>query len=256
MGDLTHAQIVTESLELAGNIGLTTRAQTWLGLILKDLSEHFTFPQQSSMVGTFTPTGNVLHPDGVGGDEAGAGCPGVSTLNGRNVRGIRRIILQETVAVSAGNPILETELDLLTEAGYRAGDNNTLGEQLTGKPRRALLTPYANGFYVRTLPYPDKTYTAVVYADVPWSSLSYSASVVNPYMNDMTVIQGVYAYALRHMVDERASEAWAEYIRQRGEDRVRYGNMNPDNKTLKLASTSFRPRGATNSKPWDWMGRK
>lgn len=237
MGVLTHVQLVSEALELAGNTGLSSRAQVWLGLVLRNLFEKFTIPQQVSLLeaGALTPGTGVYQAGGVG----------ALVFAGLPVRGIRRILLTSPTGSS------ERELAVINGANFEAGELSLA--PTVGQPQRVFVTAEVDSFLLLFDPKPDQAYLAVVTADtVPAAPLVYNASSVNLWPDDLTVIQGIYALALKHQQDERAASEWSIFEDMMKKDRVRYGNLNRDNSKVALGGP-HRLRTPSNRGP-GWMG--
>lgn len=243
MGTLTHAQIVTEALQLAGNTGLTLRAQVWLGLIRRTLYEKITMPQGTNLKGIFV---------GTAGDDSfivGSAVAGAADVfNDTPVRGIKRILF---TTASSNDDWQDLVLESIANA---TAATSSLAAQ-TGRPSHALIEPDSpiDGFEVTIIPTPDQAYRFMVIADSKGPlTPEYSASTVNDWPDDLTVIQGVYALALKHMKDETAAAEWEEFKEMMRNDRVRYMGMNPDNKKWGLSRSAFRTAHAV--RPWAWMG--
>lgn len=237
MGTMTHLELVTEALELAGNTGLATRAQAWLGLVLRHLVEKFQFPQQKAAGygGTLTTSGIIQ----VGG-------PAADIAADVTVRGIRRVLIATLSTLDD-----YTELDLVTDGNFQLPGLNDAVR--TGRPLTVFSTPEINSFLLGFSPTPDKSYRVLVTVDsASWSPYVYSAAEVSAYPDDLTMIQGIYAMALKHQQDERAAAEWAEFRRMASEDRVRYGNMNRANVKIPLTGPHV-VRNRQNRGP-GWMG--
>lgn len=237
MGVLTHAQLVTEALELAGNTGLTTRGQTWLGLVLRNLFEKFTIPQQVALLGQFALSAGVaVYQAGVGG----------SFFSTNVVRGIRRCLIAATDGTD------QQEIPVISGGKFEAGELPATGTT-NGRPLRVYTSPETNTFLLTFTPTPNKAYLASVTADsVPVTPLAYNSVTVNLWPDDLTVIQGIYALALKHQQDERASSEWGLFEEMVKKDRVRYGNLNGDNSKVNLGGP-HRTRVPSNRGP-GWMG--
>lgn len=240
MGTLTHAEMVTEALELAGNTGLTTRAQKWLGMVLRRLNEKFSFPQIAQVK-------NVVVV-GAGADGFTAGRDAAADVFASlQVNGIKKILLAPDDNLGDWE-----ELTIEFIGNVTVGSTNLAVS--TGRPQVALIeNDTQSNFDVSLLPPPDRDYRLLVIADaVGLSQAVYSASVVNPYPDDMTVIQGIYALALKHQQDERAASEWALFEDMEKKDRVRYGNMNKMASKITLGGPHKRrgPDGTGNG----WMG--
>lgn len=242
MGSLTHDQIINEGLELAGNISLTTRAQKWLTLLLRDLMDKFTLPQQVSFQGSknmASGTSSVL----VGG------ASGEILLN-YEIRGVRKAWISVDTTYTD-----QDEIEVVPQS--RVGVPTGLNSTKTGRPSRLYLTPNVNSFAASFDLVTDRAYTLVVLAEgILGTYTAYSAALVNVYPNDFTLVQGIMALALKHQKDETAPMEWQEYLRMVREDRVSYGNKGNANKKMELNSRTFRPKGAVAGKPWDWMGNQ
>lgn len=242
MGVMTHVQLVTEALELAGNTGLATRAQTWLGLVIRRLHEQFSFPQQDQVKGVKSVAA------GVSSINLGSGVGGSADLfAGFPVRGIKQVFL-------ASNSTLD-DWEELTPAPIRQLSVAALNAQVrTARPQFFISEPYQDGFTLGLSPVPDQTYRLLVVVDSRgWTLGQYSANAVNYYPDDATVVQGIYAYALKHQQDERAGEEMGEFLSMAKQDRVRYGNMNNENKVVKLGGPHVAAARDKNRGP-GWMG--
>lgn len=250
MGVLTHAQLVTEALELAGNTGLTTRAQTWLGLVLRSLFEDFSFPVQGG--GPHIPVYSLV---------AGTGEVDLPTSGTAVVRAVKKIWVTPTGARDW------SELAVYHVSNVPGGNipDNVGGAysatlpSMLGRPTSALLIEGQDTTSVLFRPKPDQTYFVLFYAEGLSSPMTYSANTVNLYPKDDVVIQGIYAWALKHQQDERAASEWQQFEQMAKKDRVRYGMMNNANNTVGLSKRHFRGGGNTggnNSSPSStgWMG--
>lgn len=242
MGTMTHEELVTEALELAGNTGLTTRAQKWLGIVLRRLNEKFTFPQLAQIKEIVDVDAGA---DGftVGRDAAADAFPG------QQVNGIQKILM----CSGALNDWEELTLQFISKISPQVASLAGNGE---GRPRVALIeTDSASqaNFQVSVIPFADQPYRFMVIADsVGLEQATYSQSVVNPYPDDLTVIQGIYALALKHQQDERAASEWALFEDMEKKDRVRYGNMAKANSKVELGGPHKRRN--PNDTGGGWMG--
>lgn len=245
MGQLTHAQLVTEAVELAGNTGLTTRAQTWLGLVLRHLAERFTFSQGPNTKAVFVTTPGLADYE-VGSEVGGS----ADVFSGIPIRGIKRMLC-------GGDSADGDWAEMRVETVGDVSSGTVTASAGSGFPFAAILEPRdpVGGFDVTLVPTPDKAYRIMVLVDAAGlTQPTYSAAAVSEYPNDMTIVQGVYALCLKHQQDEREASAWSLFEKMAGDDRVRYGNMNTGQK-LRLNPKTFRPSGG-GGKPWDWMGPK
>jgi hypothetical protein len=241
MGTLTHAELVTEALELAGNTGLTARAQVWLGLVLRHLNEKFSFPQLANLKAVKVVTAGTSSFS-VGRDAS------ADVLASVQVNGIDRILM-------AANDELDSEWeDLIIEYMPRVSGVATGLAASSGRPRVAIVeTDNQANFDVTLAPYPDESYRLLIIANsLGLNQATYSAAVVNPYPDDLTVLQGIYALALKHQQDERAREEWEKFEDMAKKDRVRYGNMNHANSKVTLGGPHKR-RNPRDRGP-GWMG--
>jgi hypothetical protein len=125
----------------------------------------------------------------------------------------------------------------------------------TGTPRVALVeTKTAENFVVTLAPYPDVSYRFMIMANSRGLDQAvYSAAVVSAYPDDMTVIQGIYALALKHQQDERAASEWGLFEDMEKKDRVRYGNMNNATKKVGLGGP-HKKRNPHDDSNGGWMG--
>lgn len=241
MGLLTHAEMVTEALELAGNTGLTTRAQKWLGLILRRLNLFFTFPQTANVKGVVVVA--AAQDTFTVGRDAGA-----DILNSVQVNGISRALITED-----GSADDWQEIDIVFLGKASAEIVNLAGS--TGRPRALLVETDTQANYEITIaPIPDKAYRILLICDsVELNQPAYSGSIVNPYPDDLTVVQGVYAMALRHQQDERAASEWSLFEDMEKKGRVRFGNMNKANSKIGLGGP-HKNRDPNSSSGSGWMG--
>lgn len=242
MGTLTHEELVTEALELAGNTGLTTRAQKWLGLVLRRLNEKFTFPQLVQIK-------DVVDVD-AGEDSFTVGRDGsADAFPGQQVNGIQRVLMCSQVL----NDWEELTIQFISKI---SAQTTNLAGNGAGRPQVALIETDAAtqaNFTVSLIPFPDRPYRCMVIADsVGLEQTVYSGSVVNPYPDDLTVIQGIYALALKHQQDERAASEWALFEDMEKKDRVRYGNMSKANSKVELGGP--HKRRSPNNTGGGWMG--
>lgn len=242
MGTLTHLELVTEALQLAGHTGLSLRAQKWLGLILRELGLKVANPQRETAMGAMTLA--------VGDTSRTIGGASADIFSGVTITGVRKAFLQDPTNSS------QTEMVLVTPMSGNMGQFPPVSSSLSnGRPVEGFLEPRVNGFTVTFRPKPDAAYRLTVVVDGRLPGVTaYSASEVAPYPNDLTIVQGLYALALKHMHDETAQAEWQEFKSMMRDDRVALGNMNPDNKRWNFASSAFRPKGAGTKKPWEWMG--
>lgn len=241
MGTLTHAEMVTEALELAGNTGLTTRAQKWLGMVLRRLNEKFTFPQTVSIK-------EIVEVD-AGDDGFSVGrAASADAFASQQVNGIQRVLMCSEA--------LNDWEDLTVEFIGNLSAQTASISSAVGRPQVAIIeTDSASqaNFEVSLVPPPDRPYRLIVIANaVGLEQAVYSASVVNPYPDDLTVVQGIYALALKHQQDERAASEWALFEDMEKKDRVRYGNMNHASSKIGLGGPHKRRNpGDTGG---GWMG--
>jgi hypothetical protein len=241
MGTLTHAEMVTEALELAGNTGLTTRAQKWLGLVLRRLNEKFSFPQLANLKGVVVvAAGTSSFTIGRSGT--------ADVLPDVQVNGVDRILMVPDSDLS-----LDWE-DLIIEFMSRVSGHSTGQAAVTGRPRSAIVeTDTQANFDITLAPIPDVDYRLLILCNsVGLNQAVYSASVVNPYPDDLTVIQGIYALALKHQQDERAASEWSLFEDMEKKDRVRYGNMTHANDKIRLGGPHKKRN--PNDSNGGWMG--
>jgi hypothetical protein len=253
MGALTHAQLVTESLEMAGNTGLTTRAQTWLGLVLRYLFGKFDFPVQ---IGNAQPVVMSL-------------AAGTATLTLPTVAGSPVTYAMKRVMVTPSGSRDWRDIGIFEQSSLPPGNvpddiDSTYKATLpsrVGRPSSVFVKAAQDGLQLAFSPVPDGAYFVLLVAEGFTLSTvtSYSAASVNMYPDDLTVMQGVTAMALKHMNDERAPAEWQLFEKMAGQDRVRYGMMNGANSPVGLNPRHFRGGGNTGgggTPPWStgWMG--
>lgn len=249
MGRLTHSQIVTEAIELAGNTGLTTRAQKYLELILRDLYEKSPWP--FSGLGTIddAPITPQTIASGVQTLQLGAGGGGLDTT----VRSVRRV----WICTNGQTDFTELQVEHISTMDMPVRAYTGVSGVSNGRPLRCLVHLNTNNSMTLYFdPKPNKTYAVWTMTEGYLTSLgTYSASLVSAYPNDLTVVQGVFAMCLKHQQDERYGVEWAEYLRMAKEDRARFMQASNANSRMRLSPRSFRPR-RTGRDPWDWMGEK
>lgn len=243
MGVLTHAQIVTEALELAGNTGLSTRAQTWLTLVLRRLGEGFQFPQMDN------PRGTVTGSAGTATFTAGSPYGGTAdVLGGTPIQGIHRVLIASST--------LDDYQDLAREHVKNVSPGTLSDGVRRGRPTTFMYESRGlaggGGFLVTLAPTPDLAYRYLVIAEgrSP-AQYTYSASAVNGYPDDWTVIQGVYAMALQHQQDERAMVEMEKFEDMMKKDRVRLGNASKAYSTVGLGGPH---RVRSRNSGGGWMG--
>jgi len=241
---MTHLQLVTEALELAGNTGLAPRAQTWLGLVMRHLNEKFSFPfgpSRKAIVDLAAGDSSVTVGSAIGGS--------ADVFGGTPVRGIDRVLIYTE---NLGSDWTELHVTDFTRVLPSEG---SIGGQ-TGRPHTVVVEPRnpVGGFTLKPIPIADANYQLlVVVSSKGLATPTYSASAVNEYPDDFTILQGVYAMALKHQQDERAPAEWSEFMRMAKEDRVRYGNQGGrENSRVELGGP-HRTRSFDNRGP-GWMG--
>lgn len=246
MGSLTHAELVTEATELAGNTGLTVRARVWLSLVLRELFERFPLP--------VVPSGGMINDAPITPQTITAGTQTVTLGNGSSsiVRSVRRAWIctngQADFTELAVEHSTTMDAPLMAYTGVSGISRGRPTRMVVHVASKDIVTAYFS-------PIPDKTYALWFQTEGQLAALStYSGATVNGYPNDMTVLQGVFAMCLKHQQDERAASEWSEFMRMASSDRVRYGNMNNAHTKLRLSPRTFARRVGSN--PWDWMGPK
>ncbi len=252
MGQLTHDQIVTEAIELAGNTGLTTRARMWLGLILRELLEKFPAP----LIGVGGGIGSTP-PNAPTTVTAGSTFVTVGgTSVGNTTRSVRRVWL----CTNGQTDFVELQVEHFSTMDMPPRAYNGVVGVARGRPLRVICQGVeADSLsYVKLFfdPIPDKTYALWFLSD-SWITAqgAYLGGSVSMYPNDLTIVQGVYAMCLKHQADERFASEWAEFRRLASEDRARWMNASNANTRMRLSPRSFRPRNSKRN-PWDWMGPK
>lgn len=242
MGTLTHAQLITEATELAGNTGLATRCQTWLGLVLRDLYEKFPIPVQ--------PAGGVVTDVPITPQTIAAGVQSLQLSSNNTVRSVRRVWISSATGVD----FTELPVEHASTMGAPPRAYTGVSNVSAGRPQRCLAHyETADKVTLYFSPIPDATYNVWALTE-GWLTAegTYSASRVPLYPNDRTVVEGLYAYCLRHQQDEREAGAFSNFDALARQDRVRYANMSGANTRWKLAPGRFSARSTNN--PWDWMG--
>lgn len=253
MGVLTHAQIVTEALELAGNTSLTTRAQTWLGLVLRELIEKFPVPVVPQFPTLDTPAstpGLTTLTAGVQSIQLG-GAGGL--VAGLTVRSVRRV----WVCTNGQTDFSELFVEHISTMDMPPRSYTGVSGVARGRPTRVIASVLnTNSVTLFFDPIPDKTYALWVMSE-GWldAAATYNVAQVNLYPNDMTVVQGVYAWALKHQADERFPGEWGDFLRMQREDRTAHLQANGAFSRMRLSARSFLPRSRRRN-PWDWMGPK
>lgn len=253
MGQLTHNQVVQEAMELAGNTGLTSRAQVWLGLILRDLFEKS--PTAIHWLGEMNsfPITPATLAAGVQTLNATAAAPG---LDDPSVRSIKRV----WICTMGSTDFTELKVEHATNMTVPPRAYTGVTGVANGRPNRVIASNTkvsavsGTGQVVLYFdPIPDKAYAVWVVGEGHESLFAtYTNNQMNMYPNDLTVVQGVFAMCLKHQQDERYAAEWQEFRRMAAEDRVRFLQLSGANTKMRLAADKFGSNVAR--KPWDWMG--
>jgi hypothetical protein len=209
MGQLTRAEIVTEGLEMAGNTGLTTRANVWLNLWLSKVYTQWPWAFLQNHYGPIS---------------VAVGTQKVTFGAGQNtddrIHTIRRALLTDPVS-----GVVSTELQLRSSSSVNALDILS-GVSATnyGQPRVLHVVPSstAGQWELYFSPRPAVATRLVLVAHFTPDHLSADSDVPS-YPNDETMMFAVYVAALRHQQDERWQSEAAELRRMIAADRSVHG---------------------------------
>jgi hypothetical protein len=236
----TQDQIIREALELAGNIGLTTRAQGWIEDVLEDLYAQRDWPFLKRAFQLVLSQGVVNY------NLQDVGKPLYQRrlynilraelfFNGQFVRELDIVGADESPAfrdpnaqttVSQGNPI-QCYMDM------------------TGKDAAVLsVYPPPNGVYTINL----------VCHSVLLTEVTYNGGNKVLYPNDRTVMQGLIAEIMMHRNDEREFTERELFEKMVTKDVSKYGQGSGINMKWGLQKRVYGQPGVRNASPWGWMG--
>jgi len=240
VGFRTHADLISDALNLAGNTGLTSQAQRWLIDVLESLysTRHWPFLMKS-MVYTLSQGVGTVNLSGVG-----------QPLNGRKLYDVVRAEL-------FFNGQFLRELEIVSPAispAYRDPAAQTMPPQ--GLPLQVIfdMTDATNSS-MRVYPPPDKNYGLnLVTLSVPTAELSYDPLRIPIYPNDRTIIQGLVAEALRHQADERQYQEAQIFEKMAADDVAKYAASSGYNLKWTLDKRVYGQPAPRYIAPWGWMG--
>ena len=232
MGELTRDLIVSEALELAGNTGLTSRANVWLNAALKSLYMGWDWP--------FLPTGSgatVALAAGTTYTDIGDGASSVTEQLAR----INRILVAEPSKTGYKGEAFITPLDEVAPEDHPL----FLPSTQTGIPTKATVEAGSGGtvgygkWRCHWNPIPDRALLlAFGYRKLP-SNLS-SGSALPLYPADDTLIQAVFVRALEHQEDERWVVEEQKFQAMVKKDRLKFGRAPGQGIRLGLSKKRFK----------------
>ncbi len=235
MGQMTNTDIISEALELAGNSGLTARAQVWLNTWLQRVYTHWAWPFLRNHYGPF---------DIAVGAQSLAFGNGAQTTD--RIHSVNRALLTDPVS-----GVVSTELKLSGSSKVPAPDMFTsVSASNLGRPHTLHVVPVAATPGQWTLyfsPRPSQATRLVLVAQYTPEFLDVDDTPL--YLNDETMIQAVYAQALRHQQDERWQAEDAVLRRMIAADRTVHGG-GADEIGPGLDTTRFAQRGGTAPRNW------
>lgn len=227
MGMLSRGNVVSTALNLAGNTGLTTQANTWLNAFLGSVYASWAWPFLLRRYGPYTLA-------------AGTASTVVGQGSGSITEGLLRI--DRVLLLGASDTDAKQDVELVSSQTVDATDTpGALAGVAKGTPSKALLeisdpslatTPFR--WILNWIPRPDIAYRYELYAYRRPPDLSDDGDGVL-YPNDQTLIQAVYVQALRHQADERWVPEDAKLRSLVSEDRLMFGRQPAQNTKLMLA---------------------
>jgi hypothetical protein len=223
-GRMNRGTIVSEGIVLAGDTGLTERANNWLIAILEDLYAAHEWPFLRRRYELSLP----------------AGSSSLELGDGENTDDKLYHLHQVAVAEMVNNGwkgILYTrgmgEVDPYEEPAWLHG---------TGIPSKAIVEQSDYGQAYRWL----MRFNAVAHTNLrlivqaKYRPANLMDDLAVPlYPNAQTLIQGIYVYGLKHRNDRRWQAEQGEFLRMRAEDMLKLGRP-PGSQKLRLSNRTFR----------------
>lgn len=226
MGFLTRDELVTEALHLAGNTGLTTRANRWLEAYLTSLYASWRWPFLEKRYGPFSLTAG-----------SSAFTIGDGTNTADKIARIGMVKIADTVNTGGKGELKLFGPDIAADVDPAWADENS-----RATPEYAVLEPASSNVPYRwtlsVYPIPDRAYRVIVVANRRPAALA--GADIPPYPNDDTLMQGLIVRALMHQNDERAQAEYALLINMESADRVKHGAQPGINQKLNLQKTRFK----------------
>lgn len=231
---LDRDNLVREALELAGNIGLTARANVWLNLWLAKVYAAWPWPFLRARYGPFSVNQGVnsyTFGDGEGGtndkiqailrvmfaDSTNNGWKGDVPIDDDFGMGASRDpFWQDSASPTLPSGVL---VEISTDAGYTSAYRWKIN--------------FADS-------YTNKAYRIAIVAKRRPADLSVGTDVPL-YPNQETIVQAIFAKALEHQNDERAEAANAKLRAMEAQDRVVHGKQ-PGSTKMQLSRKRFRRR--------------
>lgn len=239
MGSLTRDTIVSEALQLAGNTGLTSRANVWLQAFLDQVYSSHRWPFLRSRYG---PTNITAGTTSV----TAGGSGGTITTDALN--GIWRLRIADSV-----NNGMKRDLNIEDADSIHPEDDPAWVDTTSRSvPTVALVAPSAtvnNQWVISFKPVPDKTYRLLTVAGLRPAAIGGPTTPFYP--NDETLIQSVYVQALRHQNDERFAAEWDVLRTMIAADRVKFGRRPGAGRAWQLAPRVFGRRRVIDEDPWE-----
>lgn len=229
MGQLTRAQIVTEGLNLAGNTGLTTRANYWLNTFLGSIypSHRWSFLERRYTAPALTAGGASL--------SFGAG-----SVTSDLISHVLRIALADT-----SNDGYKNDIWIADGESSEASNEPAWLSSTRGLPNQLMVEPDATTQFKWTISpsgLADKAYRLSILAQYLPTHIDVTSGGDNTkpvYPNDETMMHAIYVQALRHQSDERAvpeEEILASKVRM---DRLKFGRRVGTAQKIGLSRRTF-----------------
>ncbi len=230
MGEKTAAQLIDEALNLAGDTRLTTPALTWLNSWLRSTYGAWPWPflmRRNAAVSLVT---------GATGVDFGAG----SVVTNQVKRVFDPIWVYNSTRTSRVRARIRTLVGGHIEEDETAMDSATnRGIPTQFKVRSATSGVWGKWSLIPN-PIPDRDYLLAIEWQEMLPNLT-STSTVPAYPNDRTMVQAVYAEALRYMKDQTGyKDALQILASQVADDRMKFGEVTGTNDQISIDPNVFR----------------
>lgn len=226
MGILTHDQLVSAGLELAGNTSLTSHASVWLNTWLRDVYMKHPWPFLQKRYGPISMT--------VGASAYAIGNGSGGSVTDRIFR-VKRVALADTV-----NTGFKGELNIGDEEDVEPWDDPAWIDTLSrGLGTEVFITSAGADPFLWTLSFNkplDRAYRILVTAQYLPGAVTTSGVPI--YQNDETMIHAIYVKALKHQDDPRSFGEGQALQAMVAADRVALGRRH--GARVNLSRRSFR----------------